>query len=329
MELQQRKKYPLTNDPLTSITFTPSGSHFITTSPSSTLHLFDQQRPIQTINSKKYGCTAATFTQRGSEGSIPQSCIIASTIPIDNDVIKSNAIRSLDIKTNSFLRYFNGHISQVISMETTPWSSEGFISSSIDGQIRLWDNRINKSVAMANISNYGEILVMPDPTGLVIAIWYNFNNKLIISSVGDFPEGLIGELTINSLNKNEFVCGLKFTIDGKVLLDLTSGEIIVIDTLKMEIIGRLIGRKIFVNSNANSMKIVRSTPSIDITPDGHWVIGSGEGIWKWHLKDLKIGGRLKGEIIDNNLMGHVVSINPRFNNIAIGDSNEDIIVYTY
>lgn len=321
--------------PISSIYHTFSGNHFITTLPNGTLNLYQTSRPklAKTTYSKKYGCTSATFTGRGSDGSTPQSCIVASSIPNSTSDMKSNhAIRLLDLNTNSFSKYFNGHIDQVISLWGAPWMSEGFCSSSIDGTIKIWDQRSNSEISSLNLNCKSEIVIGCDPSGQVMAIWEPKNGDLIgtltLVPTFDFPEGFIGKLDIfrSDLSPNSHrdfrVESIKFNANGLLVLGFVNQDLIVIDSLNLKIKSKLIGRSKFPMIEND---IWRSTGSIEFSWDGNWLFaGSGdENLIIWDLKSSSSSSIIKPfkTIPTPNHLPRLISINPKFGTLVTCDTD--------
>jgi COMPASS component SWD2 len=84
----------------TSIAFSQSGDHLVTSSSDEKLQLFDCRKGKleKEVFSKKYGVNLARFTH----GTSNLSLIYASTKEEDS-------IRYLSLFDNSYLRYFKGH----------------------------------------------------------------------------------------------------------------------------------------------------------------------------------------------------------------------------
>lgn len=320
--------------PVSSINHTFTGNHFITTLPNGTLNLYQTSRPklAKTTYSKKYGCTSATFTERGSDGSTPQSCIVASTIPNSTSDLKSNhAIRLLDLNTNSFTKYFNGHVDQVLTLSAASWMSEGFVSSSIDGTIKIWDQRSTSEIASLNLNSKSEIVIGCDPSGQVMAIWEPKMSRDLIGVLTlvptlDFPEGVIGKMEIHrsdfgdSRSPDFTVESIKLNAKGVLLLGFVNQDILVIDSLTMRIKSRLTGRLNFLSIPND---IWRSTGSVDFSWDGQWCFaGSGdEKVLIWDLKSSASIIKPFKSIPTANHLPRLISTNPRFGTMVTCDTD--------
>ena len=78
-----------------------------------------------------------------------------------------DAIRYLSSHDNSYIRYFRGHTGPVTSLTLSP-SDDTFLSSSLDGTVRLWDLRSANAQGLLHL--YAPHLATYDPTATVIAI---------------------------------------------------------------------------------------------------------------------------------------------------------------
>lgn len=334
--LNQQKRFETKpNVPISSISHTISGNHFICTSPNGNLNLYSIQRPklAKTIYSKKYGCTSATFTIKGSEGSVPNSCLIASTIPTTSKPKDDHAIRLLDLNTNSFIKYFHGHEDQVTNMQAAIWSSEGFISSSIDGTVKFWDQRSNNDIASLSLSKV-PLTISYDPSGLVMAIWEpkveaNVVGTLRLVPVGDFPNSIIGSIDIkrtdltSNANDNDFTMeSIKFTQNGLIILGFLNQDLLVIDSYSFAIKAALTGRVTFVPKQND---VWRSTGCIDLSWDHQNIMaGSGDSqLMIWDLKKLN-GNPIRKYHVDNP--ARVVSTNPKFGTMVTCD--DEVILHS-
>lgn len=319
--------------PYTSITHNPQGSHFITTSPNGSLQLYDSVRGkmVRPIYSKKYGCSNATFTLRSINHAVPDSCIIASTIPTTTNNILNNSLRLLDLNKDSFIRYFQGHTDQVtsiISSTSSIFGIDSFYSSSNDGTIRAWDSRSDRCYSC--LSGMGKIpIISIDQSGLIMAI-YN-NSKVSIVSIDSFPKGLIGEVVIDIQTPVEKLIWSNKT--GLLVVDSPGHDKLVIDTNNLKVISKLTGLIPFQLS-PDSDDVLRNG-SCDITPDGLYCIsGNGDGtILAWDLSkceesDLIHPIVIKGDFfIEKKIVPRILNINPKFGTIVTGDT--EIVINMY
>ena len=93
-------------------------------------------KAVVTLTSK-YGCRAVRFTHH------PKALLYASQGGGTGDALRDNAVRHHSLYDNSYLQYFEGHRSQVTGISLSP-VSEGFLSSSVDGTVLMWDLRSSK-----------------------------------------------------------------------------------------------------------------------------------------------------------------------------------------
>lgn len=326
--------------PYTSITHNPQGSYFITTSPNGSLQLYDalRGRQLKSTYSKKYGCANATFTLRTATQSSPNSCIIASTIPAGSDPVSNNALRFLDLNTNSFIRYFQSHTEQVTSISASPspvFGLDSFYSASIDGSVCAWDSRSEKCYARLSQVGLNPIIAL-DKSGTIMAIWNQSKLSLTIVPVEQFPVGVIGEIDVPQLHAKR-VETLIWSEKGLLVLDSPGNAKVVVDTLKLQVCGILAGVTNFAIA-AHSDEALRNG-STDITPDGTWCLaGSGDGsILAWNLLPLfqnteKIVKLEPVEIKNDDLVSkqivpRILKVNPKLGCVVTGDTEIVISMY--
>lgn len=326
--------------PYTSIEHTPQGNYFITTSPDGSLQLYDalRARSYKTIYSKKYGCANAMFTLRTATQSTPSSCVISSTISVSKDNISNNSLRFLDLNTNSFIRYFQGHTKQITSIVSSPSSTFGldsFYSSSMDGTVRVWDSRLEKCFACLAGMGYNPVISI-ERSGTIMAIWNSSKSTIFLVPVSSFPTGIIGEIKIESTSNTHRFEKMVWADKGLIIMDAPGYDKIVVDTFKMKVVGILTGVTPFIISN-DSDDVTRNG-STDVSPDGLWCIsGSGDGsILAWDLSTLfnsptfqKLTPvRIRDEnLIDKKLVPRILAVNPKFGCIVTADTEIVMSIY--
>ncbi|KAL6453386.1 swd2 Set1 complex component swd2 [Candida maltosa Xu316] len=146
---------------ITSLDFDDAGQYLISSGIDKSIQLYDCHRGkyIKDIQSQKYGAHSARFTHE------EMNCLYVST-PEKSDN-SEDAIRYLSLNTNTYIRYFKGHKSQVSCIEVNPVDNT-FISSSFDGTVKVWD--IKSSAPVGNIDVGMNSVVGYDPQGIVFAI---------------------------------------------------------------------------------------------------------------------------------------------------------------
>lgn len=333
--------------PFTSISHNPQGTFFITTSPNGSLQLYDtlRARPFKTTYSKKYGCSNAIFTLRSATESTPTSCVISSSIPASSDSIANNALRFLDLNTNSFIRYFQSHTKQVtslISSNSPVFGLDAFYSASADGTVRAWDSRSDKCYACLSQMGTNPIISL-DQSGTILAIWNQQRSTISLVPLEKFPTGIIGEIYVDPQLCPKRVEKIVWGNDRLIVLDSPGSDKIVIDTLKLAIVGRLGGVVNF--AVANESDDVARNGSLDITPDGRWCLaGSGDGsILAWDLTRItefqmkpRMGPEIQTiipirinnqELIEQQHVPRILVANPKLGCVITGDT--EIVVNIY
>lgn len=322
------KLFPGKDTPFTSLAHNPQGTFFITTSPAGSLQLYDalRGRHSKTIYSKKYGCSNGTFLLKASQQSTPSSCVIASTIPASNNNKANNALRFLDLNTNSFIRYFTAHTAQVtsvVSSTSTYYGFDTFYSASRDGTIRVWDSRTETpNSTLAGMGRNPVISI--DPSGSIMAIWNGSKRVVNLVQVDYFPNGLISSIPVDV---NGDVECMKWA-GNLLIVDVPGRDKIVIDTLQHSVVSRLVGVTEFVTDTDD---VVRSG-SLDITPDSKWCFGgSGDAsILAWSLHDLSPKQRpiIIDSLVDKQAIPRIVVHNPKLACLVTADTEIVLNLYS-
>lgn len=112
---------------INSIDFSANGNRLVSCNQEEKIIIYDcdSGRQSHVVNSHRYGVGVVRFT-------LDENCIIYSSTKGDD------AVRFLELKTNTYLHYFRGHESKVTSLAVSP-KKDGhqFLSGSIDGTVRL------------------------------------------------------------------------------------------------------------------------------------------------------------------------------------------------
>ncbi|KAI8826725.1 WD40-repeat-containing domain protein [Fimicolochytrium jonesii] len=195
--------------PVASIDFHASGELCITSSGDDSLRLYDAVNATAKTHlySKKYGCNLARFTHS-------RSSIIYSSTKVDH------TIRYHSLHDNRYLRYFEGHEALVVDLEMSP-NNDTFLSSSIDGEVRLWDLRTPNCMGLAKSIQSGRTSVAFDQSAKVFATVVG--NKLRLYDVAQYDVGPFGTFEI-PLDSRSIVTGVEFANDGKDILVSTSSD---------------------------------------------------------------------------------------------------------
>lgn len=157
--------------PATSLSYHESGSHlFIASEKDSVLRIVDclkgggapTDRPPM-LKLQREGIRTVQATHHGH-------CVLFSP-GINDGVPKKNNICYLSVHDNKILRDFEGHSGVVNSISMSP-VDDTFLSSSIDGTVRLWDcGKSGKSVGELKLPEAVEApLAAFDSTGLVFGV---------------------------------------------------------------------------------------------------------------------------------------------------------------
>ncbi|OUM54221.1 hypothetical protein BVG19_g3579 [[Candida] boidinii] len=266
---------------ITSLDYDDSGQFLISSGIDETLQLYDTKKGkhSKTILSKKYGCHSAKLVHR------EKNCIFASTK-------EDNSIKYLSLIDNSFIKYFKGHKSQVLNIELNPIDDQ-FISISMDNTVRLWDLKIANSQGLLSVKL--PKLLAYDPSGLVFAIYSEFDNSLNLYSTSEYLKGAFLKIDIKSEISETGIgssllnfTSLEFSNNGKFLLLSSSinNVILLIDSFTGKII-----KKLIVDNNNNKLQerpFINSTGNVSITPDSKFIFaGCGDNTIKiWDLSSV-------------------------------------------
>ncbi|KAL7542257.1 hypothetical protein ACHAXR_011619 [Thalassiosira sp. AJA248-18] len=157
--------------PVTSLSYHESGSHlFVASEKDSVLRIVDclnggaptDRSPM--IKLQREGIRTVESTHHGH-------CVLFSP-GMNGGVPKKNNVHYLSVHDNKILREFEGHSGVINGISMSP-VDDTFLTSSIDGTVRLWDcgksgNSLGEMKLPANVE--GAPLAVFDSTGLVFGV---------------------------------------------------------------------------------------------------------------------------------------------------------------
>lgn len=267
---------------VTSASFDDAGHFCLTAGEDDFLQLYDVRSGIHVkkVASQKYGAHLARFTHD------KDSVIYASTK-------ENNAIRYMNLKNKSYLRYFEGHANRVVSLQMGP-QNDTFLSASVDEAVKLWDLRAQKAQGHMNIR--GHPVVAYDPTGKVFAVAINERSAVLLYDIAMFDHGpfmtayLDDSAALSKVSmppRIPIITSLTFSPDSQHLLLGTSSDAhYVVDTFKQDesdkVVARLVGHDGLERASGKAVGMVAeagiSGQEVCWTPDGKWVLsGSTDG----------------------------------------------------
>ncbi|KAH8831309.1 WD40-repeat-containing domain protein [Flagelloscypha sp. PMI_526] len=310
---------------ITGLSFDDKGEWLVTASEDETFRIWNCKsgKAHKTLYSKKYGVDLPRFTHKNT------NILYASTK--EDDTIRYHSIHD-----NRYLQYFKGHKDRVISLEVSP-VDDGFISSSEDRTVRLWDLRTPQ--CRGQLSLPLPPIVAYDSSGMVFAVAVNEYARILLYDLANFDKAPflvihLQDLTLAKISfppRNIFMTSMSFSSNGKFILIGCSGTAhYIIDAFEGHVLAKLEGHESLERRNAS---IPRGPPAKGIsgedvswTPDSKYVVGGSlDGrVLVWNLQDLETrSGDINFQIPPNiirplvALEGHpgptrCVRWNPRF-----------------
>uniref|UniRef100_A0A0K0EQE6 WD_REPEATS_REGION domain-containing protein n=1 Tax=Strongyloides stercoralis TaxID=6248 RepID=A0A0K0EQE6_STRER len=247
---QMRKHFDIVTNKVNSMDVSSCGNFMASSTDDDEIYIFDLLlgSEINNIKIQKYGCNHIIFTNNKLD-------ILHTSTKINND------IRLLSLEEKKYIRYFNGHKNNVLSVSISP-NNETFLSSCSDGRIKLWDLRSEECCATSNYCHVNP-RVSYDPKGIIYAISEERNIVKFFDSryMNDRPFKIIP--LRSSLRK---IKNIKFSLDGRKIIASTDGDFFyLIDTFTNE--------KMFFEgiSNHKNMNF-----GIDFSPCGKYIVAGSD-----------------------------------------------------
>lgn len=229
------------------------------------------------VEVQKYGASITRFVQDSN----PPTVVTAS-------IAEDNKIRALDLKSHRYVRYFDGHDSQVVSIAASP-AGPNFISSSEDSNVMLWDCRTEN--ALGRVKTDGTPVVSYDPKGLIFGVAYKAANSKTLVKLYDarnYKDGPFLEFPLSNPSGSLPIC-LKFSSDGEFFLVVdtdSEAKVSVYDAYKGAVYRSFSG-----HSNARGIPLEAS-----FSPNSAFISsGSDDGsVYVWDLQSETLLLNVKG-----------------------------------
>ncbi|KAK7207034.1 WD40-repeat-containing domain protein [Myxozyma melibiosi] len=301
---------------ITSIDFDDSGSNLLCCGEDESLTLYDAKtgRYMKPLYSKKYGCHLARFTHSST------NCIHASTKEDDT-------IRYLSLHDSSYIRYFKGHKQKVIGLEMSP-SDDRFISSSLDGTVRVWDLSSQYSQGMLTIPS--PAFVAFDPAGVVFAVGCEATAEILLYDMRNFDREPFEVFTIEPLRQTHADSAvptqwskIEFSNDGKTILISTNGPShFLIDAFTGHTLMRFTGHP---SALFTPQRQYTSSGNTCISPDGRFVFSGSHDkkVYVWDIQaPVRDGAQRPIKVFDSRHSISSLAFNPR--NLMLATADEEL-----
>ncbi|KAI0557359.1 WD repeat containing protein [Gracilaria domingensis] len=259
--------------PVSCLDTTQNGHIIVSSSADSNLVVYDTLEGSVSgkIPVKKYGAGVVRFVQDTN----PSTVVTASTV-------EDNKIRALDLESQRYIRYFDGHDSKVVSIAASP-AGPDFITCSEDSYVMLWDCRSEN--ALGRVKTDGTPVVAYDPKGLIFGVAYRSANSKTLVKLYDarnYKDGPFLEFPLSNPSDSLPTC-LKFSSDGEyfLLVDTDSeAKVSIYDAYKGATYRTLTG-----HNNARGVPLEAS-----FSPNSAFISsGSDDGsVYVWDLQEEKI-----------------------------------------
>ncbi|KAJ7593436.1 WD40-repeat-containing domain protein [Mycena floridula] len=258
---------------ITGISFDDRGDQVITASEDETFRLYNCKsgKHLKTLQSKKYGVDLPRFTHK-------------STTIIHASTKEDDTIRYHSLHDNKYLQYFKGHKGRVVSLEVSP-VDDGFMSSSMDKTVRLWDLRVPTCRGLLTLP--ATPIVAYDSTGVVFAVAVNTYSRILLYDQANFDKAPFLVITVEDPTLMQisypprpiYMTSLSFSANGKWILVGCSGEAhYLIDAFEGHLLAKLeghIGLERRSTTSPVSMEPSKGNSGEEVswTPDSKYVIG--------------------------------------------------------
>ncbi len=240
---------------------------------------------------------------------------------------------------NSFIRYFEGHDSDVTCLTVHP-GNDTFISCSQDNTVRLWDTQVRQYQGQLNLRT--PTLAAYDPAGIVFAVACPSAGTILLYDLRNYDKAPFTTIDIVEEGRHtDPQCLLKgwtkleFSNDGKSLLLGTKGSgHMLLDAFDGNLKAYLHKPHGGTRRSAPGDPVATSngagpdsTPQIDssgdccLTPDGRFVLsGSKKDVLVWNIMQTAKGQVLKPHFtLQDKREAAVIAFNPRYNFFASAD----------
>ncbi|KAG9124521.1 member of Set1p complex, histone methyl transferase [Ceratobasidium sp. 392] len=270
---------------ITGLTFDDQGDFLLTASEDETFRLYNVRtgQHVKTLASKKYGVDLPRFTHKNT------TIIYASTK--EDDTIRYHSLHD-----NKYLQYFRGHKKKVVSLEVSP-VDDGFMSSSLDNTVRLWDLRSPQCRGLLNLPSAP--VVAYDSTGMVFAVGISQYSRILLYDMSNFDKEPFKTIHLDDqrLAKISYppripvMTSMSFSSNGKWLLAGTAGEVhYILDAFDGDLLCRLEGHLgLERGKSGNALGVVPdrgiSGEEVGWTPDSKYAVG-GSQTGKIHVWDV-------------------------------------------
>lgn len=274
---------------ITCLDFDDSGQYLISSGIDKSIQLYDVHKGvhIKDIQLQKYGAHLAKFTHHDL------NCLYASTPTSELEI--DHAIRYLSLSDKKYLQYFRGHKHQVIDLEVNP-VYDTFISSSIDGSIKIWDLKSPTPIGSLDVG--GPSLVAFDPHGVVFVVAElprdDCGGRVLFYSANNFQNGAFLSVAVaEALPGSSSWCHVEMANSGKlVLISTESGDHLVLDSFLGQLLTRLPNSPGFSTSNNGNGGGIKSlyptTGSSCFSPCGRYVLlGAANHLLLYDLGNIK------------------------------------------
>lgn len=216
------------NAAITSTDFSVDGNFMVSANDSEQIVWLNclRGKEIQTINSHKYGVGLVKYTH-GSETVLHTSTKV------------NNAIRLVDVKKQSYYRYFSGHEKPVTSLSISS-AQDTFASASEDKTVKIWDFRKEAYISVIT-TNIMQPVVTFDPTGSIFAVGFDNEHILMYDSRSFKTNKFINKIPLDK-EKGMSAKDIKFSKDGtKLLVSTNSSKIMLHDAASGNPLANLTG----------------------------------------------------------------------------------------